>query len=54
MTVAQSIATQVQALRDQLRHYNHQYYVLDDPSVPDSEYDRVMRELLALEAKYPQ
>jgi DNA ligase (NAD+) len=37
-----------------IHQYNHQYYVLDEPSVPDAEYDRLMRELLALESAYPQ
>ena len=37
-----------------IHQYNHQYYVLDEPSVPDAEYDRLMRELLALETEYPQ
>ncbi len=37
-----------------IHQYNHQYYVLDEPSVPDAEYDRLMRELLALETEFPQ
>lgn len=36
-----------------INHYNHQYYVLDEPSVPDAEYDRLMRELIALETQHP-
>ena len=40
-------------LRSDLTRYNYHYYVLDDPLVPDSEYDRLMRELQALELKYP-
>ncbi len=40
-------------LRTDLEHHNHQYYVLDDPQIPDSEYDRLMRELQDLEARYP-
>ncbi|MCC4263192.1 NAD-dependent DNA ligase LigA [Oceanimonas baumannii] len=42
------------ALREQLNTWNYQYYVEDDPSVPDAEYDRCMRELLALEAEHPE
>ena len=30
-----------------IHQYNHQYYVLDEPSVPDAEYDRLMRELVS-------
>jgi DNA ligase (NAD+) len=41
-------------LRRQLAALNHSYYVLDDPQVPDADYDRLMRELLALEAKHPE
>ena len=40
-------------LRQQINHHNYRYYVLDDPEVPYSEYDRLMRELQQLEADYP-
>jgi DNA ligase (NAD+) len=41
-------------LRALLDRYDHAYYVLDAPLVPDAEYDRVFRELQALEAKHPE
>jgi len=41
-------------LRAQLAALNYRYYVLDDPQVPDAEYDRLLRELAALEAKHPE
>jgi DNA ligase (NAD+) len=41
-------------LRAQLHHHAHRYYVLDDPEVPDAEYDRLFRELQALEAQHPE
>ncbi|TJZ74054.1 NAD-dependent DNA ligase LigA [Chitiniphilus eburneus] len=41
-------------LRRLLHQYGHEYYVLDAPTVPDAEYDRLYRELEALEAQYPQ
>jgi len=41
-------------LRLLLEKYNHEYYVLDNPSVDDMEYDRLMNELISLEAKYPE
>ena len=41
------------ALREQLHHHAHQYYVLDAPQVPDAEYDRLFQELQALEAAHP-
>ncbi len=40
-------------LKDQIEQYNYQYYVLDSPTVPDSEYDRLMKELEKLEQAYP-
>lgn len=43
----------VAELREQLNLHNYRYYVLDDPQVPDSEYDRLMRELQSLEKQYP-
>lgn len=42
------------ALREQLDDWNYRYYVLDDPSVPDAEYDRSLRELQSLEAANPE
>jgi DNA ligase (NAD+) len=45
---------EAQLLRDQLEGYNFQYYVLDDPSVPDAEYDRCLRRLQDLESRYPE
>ena len=41
------------ALRDELNRHNHRYYVLDDPEIPDAEYDRLFRELQVLETEYP-
>ena len=46
-------AIKIKALRDQLGRWAHEYYVLDTPSVPDGEYDRVYQELEALEKAYP-
>jgi len=48
-----SLLEQVTNLHKQINQYNHQYYVLDQPSVPDVEYDRLMRELLDIEQKHP-
>jgi DNA ligase (NAD+) len=46
-------ARQAAALRRQLEDANYRYYGLDDPSIPDAEYDRLMRELEELEAAHP-
>ncbi|KYD00497.1 NAD-dependent DNA ligase LigA [Bacillus atrophaeus] len=40
-------------LRSTINQYSYEYYTLDEPSVPDSEYDKLMQELLALEEEYP-
>ena len=45
---------EIASLREQLEAWNHQYYVLDAPTVPDAEYDRCMQRLLQLEQQYPQ
>lgn len=44
----------VAELRVTLDNYNYQYYVLDDPTVPDAEYDRLLRELQQIESEHPE
>jgi DNA ligase (NAD+) len=46
--------SQIQSLREQLNRWAYEYYVLDDPTVPDAEYDRTLRELASLEATHPE
>lgn len=41
-------------LREQIHYHNHRYHVLDDPEIPDGEYDRLMQRLKSLEANHPQ
>lgn len=41
-------------LRKELEKYSIEYYVYDNPSITDQEYDRLMQELMALEEKYPE
>lgn len=48
-----TIVKQLETLRATINDYNYQYYVLDNPSVPDSEYDRQMQALIALEKQHP-
>ena len=48
------IEQQLEKLREQLRYHNHRYYVLDDPEIPDAEYDRLFHELQALEVAHPE
>ncbi len=48
------IEIEIEGLREAIRHHNYRYYVLDDPEVPDAEYDRLFRQLQALEAANPE
>jgi DNA ligase (NAD+) len=46
-------AERIDALRELLHHHAHRYYVLDEPEIPDAEYDKLFRELQELEARHP-
>ncbi|MGO2451815.1 NAD-dependent DNA ligase LigA [Pseudomonas taetrolens] len=46
--------TRILELRAELDQHNYRYHVLDEPSIPDAEYDRLFRELKALEAEHPE
>ncbi|MFD0727255.1 NAD-dependent DNA ligase LigA [Lysobacter brunescens] len=48
------VAARIAALRQKIEDANHRYYVLDDPTITDIEYDRLMRELEALERDHPE
>lgn len=50
---AKAVVCRAAALREQIEYHNNRYYVLDDPEIPDAEYDRLLRELQALEEQYP-
>ena len=54
MAVKSKSAQHVEDLREQIRFHNYRYYVLDDPLIPDAEYDRLLRELQALEEAHPE
>ena len=54
MTTPQTPSHLAAQLREQLHHHAHLYYVLDAPSVPDAEYDRLFKALQALEAAHPE
>ena len=53
MMITAEVSKRIQDLRQQLNTYSHQYYVLDEPSVPDAEYDRLYRELESIEKEFP-
>jgi len=48
------IIKKIEELREKIRYHNYHYYVLDDPIISDTEYDRLMKELAEREKKYPQ
>lgn len=54
MMETEGLKSRVESLRTLLREHNYRYYVLDEPLIPDSEYDRLFRELRDLEAKHPE
>jgi len=54
MAVSEQTAQRVRQLREEILHHDNQYYVLDTPEIPDSEYDRLFRELQALELQHPE
>ena len=53
MAVPKPVAARAARLRDEIERANHSYYVLDAPTLPDAEYDRLLRELQDLENRYP-
>ena len=53
MQIPKQVHARAADLQQQINYHNYQYYVLDEPEIPDSEYDRLMRELQQLEAEYP-
>jgi DNA ligase (NAD+) len=48
------IQERVSNLREQINYHNYRYYVLDQPEIPDAEYDRLLRELQQMEQQYPE
>jgi len=54
MTEPNATLDELNALKDQIRHHNYRYHVLDDPEVPDAEYDRLMRQLQSIEQEHPE
>jgi len=53
MVNTKNVKQSIELLRQSLREHNHRYYVLDDPDIPDSEYDRLFHELQTLENQHP-
>ena len=53
-TVTKELGKKVEALRDQIRHHEYRYFVLDDPEISDAEFDQLMIQLKKLEAEHPE
>jgi DNA ligase (NAD+) len=49
-----NIIKKIEELREKIRSHNYRYYVLDDPTITDAEYDQLIKELAKWETKYPQ
>lgn len=54
MTAHSTVERKIEALRDEIRHHEHLYYVLDAPEISDADYDLLMRELKKLETDHPE
>jgi DNA ligase (NAD+) len=50
----QAIQQRLQQLKDQLAYHNYKYYVLDNPSIPDADYDQLFQQLKQIEQQYPE
>src|SRR5213595_231742 len=49
-----NIQDEIESLREEIRHHEYRYYVLDDPEISDAEFDRLMNQLKKLEAEQPE
>lgn len=52
--MSEGVRREIESLRQQLEEYSYQYHVLDKPTVSDTEYDRLMQQLIKLEREYPE
>jgi DNA ligase (NAD+) len=53
LMVSEAIKKRVEKLREEIEYHNYLYYVLDQPKISDTQYDRLMRELEKFEEEYP-
>ena len=49
----EKIVKEIERLREDIRHHNRRYYVMDDPEISDAEYDRLFKRLMELEGRFP-
>src|ERR1700724_2671047 len=53
MAAAKDLEPKIEALREKIRYHEHLYYVLDNPEISDTEFDKLMQQLQQLEAEHP-
>src|SRR3990167_2470576 len=53
-SIPKHIIDRANKLKEELNDHNYRYYALDDPVIPDSEYDRLFKELQRIESQYPK
>src|SRR4030088_1240836 len=53
MAAAKDLEQKIEALREKIRYHEHLYYVLDNPEISDTEFDKLMQQLQQLEAEHP-
>jgi len=51
--IKHNVRDEIESLREEIRHHEYRYYVLDDPEISDAEFDRMMNSLKKLEAEHP-
>jgi DNA ligase (NAD+) len=49
----EKISQEIESLKEQIRHHDWRYYVLNRPEISDQEYDRLMKRIMELEKSYP-
>ena len=54
MATSREVARRTRELRELIETHNYRYYVLDDPEIPDAQFDALMRELKQLETDHPE
>ncbi len=54
LSASAAVKDQLESLRELIRYHNYRYHVLDDPEIPDAEYDRLVRQLQDLETRNPE
>src|SRR6195256_3055800 len=53
MAAAKDLEQKIEALREKIRHHEHLYYVLDNPEISDTDFDKLMQQLQQLESEHP-